>query len=363
MVATVLLYAVPYRSSLQDSLMQTPVPSTSECEACVRAKFSPSATPSQTEPRSPLEKERDGLLEPTLRNTTMKDYRSGRSLLRPSVVAVLLLVSTAVTARGPSYPTHHLRDDSSALENAIPAAWILEQQDVDETSLKKEEDFGVQPPSISVSDIAKALLYTADLNRKIQHNVHLTSTKPESVEDDIPKIEKLRGGGRNGAFKVPLTNKKNQPGATVFHGVVRGPRGGDLEAFLYQALDLITDNNDEDNDRELEMTLAMIYLDRACSLDTERKQGAEACPFSTPATVHRLLLTSLLLSASSLRTPDEAKLYKKVEKTFGVPVRESENMVEWMRSAQGESGIFVTPEEMRDFRRFWEKQFSPAKAI
>lgn len=277
--------------------------------------------------------------------------RSRSTSLRWVALATLVVLPVG-SARGPSYASH--RPD--AFENTIPAAWILSQQDDDDHSqhihtAEEDDDFDVQPPAISIAHIAQALTLTTHLNQKIQSNI----VQPTA---ELSKIDKLRGGGSGGVWKLPLQAPTSTAAPTLFHGEVRRRRP-ELESFVQQAVQVLSDDDDDEN-QALELTLAMLYLDRACSLNVVRSPTTKACPFSTPQTVHRLLLTSLLLSAMAVRGDEERVLLRKVEDVFGVPVDESAAMVEWMRAAQGEVGTFVTPQEIREFRRFWERQFPGA---
>jgi len=79
--------------------------------------------------------------------------------------------------------------------------------------------------------------------------------------------------------------------------------GPDLLPYLEHIAEILhmgnSNGNDNGNDKsssEVEFLLAMIYLDRACSLETPRSNGVPPCPFCGPRTVQRLGLAALVVA-------------------------------------------------------------------
>ena len=88
---------------------------------------------------------------------------------------------------------------------------------------------------------------------------------------------------------------------------------------------------------EMELILALLYLDRSISVDTPRT--SLPCPFVTPSTLRRLVCTSVLVALESCRgSVDLSPLEEKREKLL-------ERMV-WMKQALGDQGRIVTPQQM-----------------
>ena len=128
----------------------------------------------------------------------------------------------------------------------------------------------------------------------------------------------------------------------------------------------------------IEVSLAMIYMDRACSVETSRSNGVPSCPFCTPRTVHRLSLAAFIISLQAVRGQDGAgggggggggeqqleQQYQQLQLlsvSLGIPLLQLQQMVEWMRSALGDSGLFVTMEEMISWNRSLEIIFSSSR--
>ena len=115
----------------------------------------------------------------------------------------------------------------------------------------------------------------------------------------------------------------------------------------------------------------MIYMDRACSVETSRSNGVPSCPFCTPRTVHRLSLAAFIISLQAVRGQDGGGGEQQLEQQYqqlqllsvslGIPLLQLQQMVEWMRSALGDSGLFVTMEEMISWNRSLEIIFSSSR--
>ena len=136
--------------------------------------------------------------------------------------------------------------------------------------------------------------------------------------------------------------------------------GPELLPYLEQVTSLLEiDNNG------LEIALAMIYLDRACSVDTIRSNGCPPCPFCLPRTVHRLSLVSLILAKHAVNGNDPngktVQDYLQDLKPLGIPLDQLELMTNWMINALGENGSFVTVGQMKLWSENWEAAFFPKR--
>ena len=134
--------------------------------------------------------------------------------------------------------------------------------------------------------------------------------------------------------------------------------GPDLLPYLEHIVDLLgIDKNG------IEICLAMIYLDRACTVERPRSNGVPSCPFCSPRTVHRLSLAALLVSMEAVRGEPhqhhpEGDYLARLSQSLGIPLFQLQQMVDWMRGALGDEGLYVTLEEMKKWSRSWESIFS-----
>lgn len=118
--------------------------------------------------------------------------------------------------------------------------------------------------------------------------------------------------------------------------------GPDLLPYLEHISDVLGMDHDG-----IEIVLAMIYLDRACSVETPRSNGVPPCPFCSPRTVHRLGLAALVVAHHAVRgsVPHEDPVAKLAD-SLGIPLLQLRHMVEWMVAALGDDGTYVDVAEM-----------------
>ena len=204
--------------------------------------------------------------------------------------------------------------------------------------------------------------------------------------------------------KYPATQSTSSSSPTVVSKQCDGIRkwGPDMEVYLEGLVELFslnptTDSTKTESDGDngggmIELPLAMIYLDRACSVDTPRTlyQGyrqetprdgkirvVAPCPFCSPRTVHRLALAALLLAIETVRGTQQMEeacqgVIAEVSKLSTVDSRSSPSvsllppdltadqllhMVQWMKAALGDAGQLVSVEEMRAWGDSWESTF------
>ena len=179
-------------------------------------------------------------------------------------------------------------------------------------------------------------------SRTSSRNHHTVARGPSGrlvyVESDNTKLTLFHA-------KSPRTasGKKQRRGAARW--------GPDLHLYLQHLTRLLNVQDDP-----LVMGLAILYLDRACSVETPRSDGTKPCPYVSPRTVHRLILTSLLIATRAVSpTPvDTASL----EASLGIPKEQLDQMEYWMEVALGDAGLYVTQDQLRDFFHKWERRWT-----
>ena len=128
------------------------------------------------------------------------------------------------------------------------------------------------------------------------------------------------------------------------------------------------------NNNGIEIPLAMIYMDRACSVETPRSNGVPPCPYCTPRTVHKLCLAAFLMAIEAVHGEERMqevsmKLLSAVAASqsqsgsssalsLDIQLEELQQMVDWMRGALGDIGQVVTLEHMMEWTSSWESIFS-----
>jgi hypothetical protein len=110
--------------------------------------------------------------------------------------------------------------------------------------------------------------------------------------------------------------------------------------------------------------LTMLYLDRASSVDTVRSiLLAPKCPFVTPRSVHRLVVTAFLLAQRAMNNDNDAaaRLETKITESLGIPNAQLQHMQEYMSRALGDSGLYVSPLELAQWTNMWERTWNRRK--
>jgi len=129
--------------------------------------------------------------------------------------------------------------------------------------------------------------------------------------------------------------------------------GPDLLPYLEYICDRLgIDNNG------VELSLAMIYMDRACSVETSRSNDIPSCPFCTPRTVHRLSLAAFIISLQAVCGGEQQQQLQLLSVSLGIPLLQLQQMVEWMLAALGDGGLLVTMKELISWNRSLEAIFS-----
>lgn len=121
-----------------------------------------------------------------------------------------------------------------------------------------------------------------------------------------------------------------------------------------------------DEDIPLMMARALIYLDRACSFETERHYGyngesSQPCPPLLPRTVHRLVLAAMVLSCRVGRGQGGIEYdgaYCEISTLFGIPSSSLATMEAIMRDALGVEGLWVDFYKLVHYLTAWRQKFT-----
>ncbi|CAJ1940070.1 unnamed protein product [Cylindrotheca closterium] len=179
-----------------------------------------------------------------------------------------------------------------------------------------------------------------------------TASDDDSVEDSTNT-----SGGEESSSPTDTTSASSNQVVAKPRGVAHW--GPELLPYLEEVTELLQiDNNG------LEIALAMIYLDRACSVNTIRSNGCPPCPFCLPRTVHRLSLVALVLAKQAVNGNNGGKTvqeYLEDLKPLGMPLDQLELMANWMINALGDNGSFVTVGQMKLWSENWESAFFPKR--
>lgn len=242
-------------------------------------------------------------------------------------------------------------------------------------------------PKITLRQAVKALLHTSELNRRLLQGVKHWGRNRNQVLGEHPNAnDGVRDAKNFGYGDLPVNvhpSRTWQPpikpssgrlfeeeDLSLFHA--KKPRslsassddeetrgvshwGPDLLPYMEHIVDLV---GIEKNG--VEIILAMIYMDRACSVETRRGNGVPSCPFCSPRTVHRLSLAALLVSIEAVRGQHEMNehdYFTRLSQSLGISMLQLQQMVDWMRAALGDDGVSVTLDEMNRWSRTWESIF------
>jgi len=142
-----------------------------------------------------------------------------------------------------------------------------------------------------------------------------------------------------------------------------------------------------EDERQLILSLTLLYLDHSISLDTPRHVDPHTgrpwyppCPQILPQTVHRLVLTAMIIAtktvrggggdSSNLLREAANKLYGSERKKYTVSCLDLEQMEQWMlhslgADASGGTGgqWQISVEDVQDFMRKWSETFYPQRLL
>jgi hypothetical protein len=246
--------------------------------------------------------------------------------------------------------------------------------------IPQEEPF--QPPKISLNHMAMALRLTGEWNRRLLEGVSRRLQFWKQHDEPTPTSRSLqpRGGSHpvhvhpSRSWHPPIQVGQEEPERlTLFHAKAPRPEkkssktpvrgaarwGPELLPYLEHIVDLL---GLEDSSDGVEIALAMIYLDRACSVETPRSTSVPPCPYCTPRSVHRLSLVALCLAAQAVHGGDTEDYFQRLQ-SLGIPLPQLQQMVDWMKGALGDSGLLVTVGQMKDWSQTWDSIFHPKRKV
>jgi hypothetical protein len=142
-----------------------------------------------------------------------------------------------------------------------------------------------------------------------------------------------------------------------------------------------------EDERQLILSLTVIYLDRATSLDNRHidpntgQPWHPPCPYVLPQTVHRLVLTAIIMAAKTirgdvdvsqrLREAANSLLQQRDNEKSKISPEDLDQMQNWMINALGggmhhnpyhyDNNWQITPNEIGKFIRKWGQTFYPKR--
>ena len=181
--------------------------------------------------------------------------------------------------------------------------------------------------------------------------------------------------------QIKADEKDEEEELTLFHqgGIINNVRKNQIgvrrwgpELSLY-----ITELHKALESSPLSLAYALIYLDRACSIKTQRSYGQTRCPYVTPRTVHRLLLTAMVMAAKATdpetiiksnavgvaQYESSSKKYADKLKAFGVTEGVIAAMEASMLSALGDERTYVSEHQLHACFRTWADAMSKQSSV
>ncbi len=236
-------------------------------------------------------------------------------------------------------------------------------------------------PKLGLEQVTKALLHTSEWNRRFQRGIrHWGKRERINIASSSQKVPNSKNQYKQqqlhqqqhqyqnyGSLPVNVHPSRTwQPPIgqdsgrsleeeelTLFHAKAKlcaRSWGPDLLPYLKHISEVLQIENN------LELVLAMVYLDRACSVETPRSNGIAHVPFLQPRTVHRLGLAALVV-AKTATSGTQTKI-QELSESLGIPKAQLEQMVEWMVGALGDEGLYVGLEDLKAWSKTW-KSFAP----
>ncbi|CAB9506379.1 expressed unknown protein [Seminavis robusta] len=223
-----------------------------------------------------------------------------------------------------------------------------------QTLTRQEEEEAAEaarPPDMKTQHVVKALRRTAFLNDRLLYNSRHNHRQSNVM---------ATGWGMPKPHNIPRI--ETPPHKTVFHHANTNTRDISLKDLVSTLLQTVND----DHEKSIVLSLAMIYLDRATSVETPRSNGIPPCPFCTSDTVHCILMTAMLMALRVVQghtlddtTTVEESLLERLPPQVKVDRDSLKDMMAWMEAALGDTRYYVSLEDMQHFRTGWERMFPP----
>lgn len=201
-------------------------------------------------------------------------------------------------------------------------------------------------PLVDTLSVSLALRLTAETNRRLQHS----------------------------------TSKEQHKEETLFHSSVSYQESPELKTYLdtllsAAGLEESTSTNPMDDERQLVLSLALLYIDRSTSVDTPTDDyhqtgqmggGSHPSPYISPRTVHYMVLTSLSIAIKCVRGDKDNDVSNKLSDAANSIYEKNSISMEQMErtllhSLSGSSTGNVSHEEISTFMRQFATMMYPMR--
>ena len=271
------------------------------------------------------------------------------------------------------------------------SSWQQQQQ--------QQQVIPLQDIEMNLEHVSLSLRLTCEMNRRLLqgirsnndflavHNNNNNNGHVDVHNANNPLLQ--RGGGDDNSYHpvhvhpsqswqppIKSHSEEEQDVLTIFHA--KSPRnkssrrgaarwGPELLPYLQFLVEDVLKLS-ENNQRSLIIALSLLYLDRACSVETPRSNTGQQeqqqylpCPYLQPRTVHRLVLISLLTAARTV-VGNDIVAPTEIEKLLGIPSSQLEQMECKFQNALGDLGLFVDPYQLFQWMKQWQHKFTKPRA-
>mmetsp|Transcript_30554 Transcript_30554/g.37303 ORF Transcript_30554/g.37303 Transcript_30554/m.37303 type:complete len:364 (-) Transcript_30554:81-1172(-) len=260
--------------------------------------------------------------------------------MRNFLIITLVSSISAYTAEQhqQQYPPYHQQSEpSEGLSTFGTSTSLLPNQSNAQSVIEDKND-----GTIDFEFISKILRMTCEMNRQLHFGTRDKTCRTRYIGD-------ANDGHQEAPLNTIFHGKKPRPQHQTFRrGVERwGPK---LELYLQEIQSTLQCASPTC------LALALIYIDRACSADTLRSDSA--CPFLTPRTVHRMLLTAMVTASKAI---GRNVSYNRIQEKFGVSEKALHDMERWMIGAMGEEGVWVSDHDIESLLQKWRLTYHNTK--
>jgi hypothetical protein len=276
------------------------------------------------------------------------------------------------------------------------------------TQQQQQQVIPLQDIEMNLEHVSLSLRLTCEMNRRLlqgirsndnsavqqQHNNNNNNNSHDANTAHNHHNPLLQRGGDNSYHPVHVhpsqlwqrpikshSDEEQEEVLTIFHA--KSPRnkarrggaarwGPELLPYLHYLVEDVLKLPENKNQRSLILVLTLLYLDRACSVETPRTtttttttttvgQQQQPCPFLQPRTVHRLVLTSLLIATRTVVVDEEVDT-SGIETLLGIPSLSLQQMESQFHNALGDFGLFVDPLRLQQWMMQWQDKFAKRRA-
>lgn len=261
------------------------------------------------------------------------------SILSTAVQGHYYSVKTTITTLRPKFPNPSVNNGSFTPNVNDSRSSVEHETDLSRTIPNETLTVAKKRSILDHDSLVLALRLTCEVNRRL----HLGTMSFDSVRNDQASI-----------FYTPPAKRM------------------DLSLFIEKIHKAFCSENDP-----FVAAVIMIYLDRACSVETYRVDDRSiACPYVTKANVHKLYLAASVLALRAVRNElppilsrgafhdDITDVYfKKLQGASDEIIEiitssyELGTLIEWMFASLGTDGTMVNIEQVRSFIDKWKSLF------